>query len=362
MTSATRGSDAVVVTGIGATTPVGPQVLQTVTSIRAGIARMTEHEAFEPPVQDTARHFPEPLVACSVAGLPRDLTLIQRLLAMATPALAWALHDAAGTDRAKLGRVHLAVFGGDAPATRTGTILAETVAHRLAHRTDGLQFLRSRYSDAGAAGFLRGLGDAAEDLVSGTCDTVVVGAVDSLLAPETLAALAADSRLKTAENPVGLVPAEAASFAVLELASRARARGAVPYARLGTVSSRVEPEADDQHARSGAALAACLDDVIAALAADGAAPAAIYCNLNGEPRGAEEWGSATQRLRAARRSVPDRLVHPADCMGDAGSAMGAVLACLAAHSQRHDKTAWAPAILWCGTGSGSRAAASLRPV
>ncbi len=360
--NAPHGSNAVVVTGIGATTPVGHQVIQTITSIRAGIARMTEHEAFEPPVLDTARYFPEALVAGSVAGLPRDLTLIQRLLAMATPALAWALHDAAGTDRSKLGRVHLAVFGGDAPATRTGTVLAETLAPRLAHRSDGLRFLRSRYSDAGAAGFLRGLAGAAEELMSGTCDTVVVGAVDSLLAPETLAALAADSRIKTAENPAGLIPAEAASFVVLELASRAHARGNVPYARLGTVSSRVVPEADDQHVRGGASLAACLDEVTAALAADGVAPAAIYCNLNGEPRGAEEWGSASQRLRAARRSLPDRLVHPADCMGDAGSAMGGVLTCLAAHSQRHGKSAWAPAILWCGTGSGSRSAASLQPV
>lgn len=360
------GLRSVVVTGIGATTPVGAQVVQTITSIRAGIARLTHFEAFEPPVRDPSKHFPEPLIAGRVAGLPNDLPCGQRLLAMATPALAWALDDAAQPGPADFGRVDLLLFGGEAPATRCGTLIADTLgprlAHRLTSRMGGMPPRRTDYADTGAAGFLRGLASAAAALTSGICDTVVLGAVDSLLAPETLLGLADSFRLKTAENPVGLIPAEAAAFVVLELDARARKRGARPYARLGGMASSVEPDpAGNERGCDGKALAACLADVLGQMQASQMRPTAICCNLNGEPRPFEEWGCAAQRLQANGLPLPSRLVHPADCMGDAGAAMAGVLTCLSAHSLRHARTGWAPTLLWCGAESGLRTAAYLEP-
>jgi 3-oxoacyl-[acyl-carrier-protein] synthase-1 len=361
--SRATGLNAVVVTGTGMTTPVGAQAVQTITSIRAGIARMAEFATVEAPVRDPSQYFPEPLIAAQAPGLEEDLPLVQRLLAMATPALAWALDDAAGSDRSSLGRVYLLVFGGEAPATRRGTRIAESFAHRLANRVEGMQPSRIMYSDTGATGFVRGLAAAAEALMSHRCDTVVMGAVDSLLSPETLAFFGDQFRLKTDENPVGLTPGEAAAFLVLELEAHARQRRATAYARLGGVSATLEPHPiHSEEVCTGIGLASCLQDVLAQMEAASIAPAAIYCNLNGESHAAAEWGYAVNRIVAAGRALPDALVHPADCMGDAGAAMGGVLTCLAADSLRRAKRGWAPAIIWCGSDAGPRAAAYLGPV
>jgi 3-oxoacyl-[acyl-carrier-protein] synthase-1 len=85
--------------------------------------------------------------------------------------------------------------------------------------------------------------------------------------------------------------------------------------------------------------------------------ATTFAGLNGETFDARLWGIA--RLRHSDFFAPAMtLEHPADCMGDAGAAAGAILIGLAAYAlSRGDREG--PALVWAASDHEPRACALL---
>jgi 3-oxoacyl-(acyl-carrier-protein) synthase len=170
-------------------------------------------------------------------------------------------------------------------------------------------------------------------------------------------------RLKTPEQPNGLVPGEAAAFVVLEHADSATSRGAPALARLGAVAgSRESATVSSESPSTGAALATCVQDIASKVARLGGVCTTVYCTLTGESYYAAEWGCAVNRLVSAGCEVPGVVVHPADCVGYVGAAMGGLLTCLAAHTVRCAGSDTFRPLIWCSGDGSERAAAFLTPV
>src|ERR1019366_3776009 len=85
-------------------------------------------------------------------------------------------------------------------------------------------------SFGGHAGFAGALQKAEIMVASNRLERCLVGAVDSCLDPEFLLAAAVRGLLKTAVNPVGFIPGEAAAFVLIERTADARRATSRPLA------------------------------------------------------------------------------------------------------------------------------------
>lgn len=154
----------------------------------------------------------------------------------------------------------------------------------------------------------------------------IVGSVDSLLAPETLAYFEGQERLRseTLGRNHGFAPAEAVVFLALEHRDMVRRERRAALAEVAGTAVAVEPApfVSDQPGL-GAGLGAAYR---AACAHAGCPPDAIslvVCDLNGEFHRAKEWSMIDVRCTGAPH--PQRLLwHPAESFGCIGAASGSV--------------------------------------
>lgn len=358
MADTSKEPDAVVITGLGLVTAVGHRAAQAVTSLRAGLMRLSEFPAYEPVVRDPAVYFPEPAVAAPVAGVTDGLAGAERVLALGVPALREALGDA-GLKETDVPETALLVAGSQCPDRGPGSRLATVLAPRLGLRAAEAPFRSVQYFPNGTAGALLALRRAAELLRQRLCSRCAVGGVDSWLDTQTLAWLDEKRRLKSDGTPDAFVPGEAAAFAVVELASAARRRGKDAYAACGEVAVGQEKNtiwADTPCTAN--ALTESLRAVLAPLAGQNRWPDAVLCDLNGESYRATEWSYATSKAFRDGRPVPP-VVHPADCIGDVGAATGGVLLALAAAAMKRGLAHWKSALVWCSSDDGERAACAV---
>jgi 3-oxoacyl-[acyl-carrier-protein] synthase I len=100
----------------------------------------------------------------------------------------------------------------------------------------------------------------------------------------------------------------------------------------------------------GAALAAGLPP--------GARAGTTWCDLNGEPWRADEWGYAYLRT-SDRHGEPLRLRHPADALGELGAATGTMLVLLAALDLAHPRTVAQSALVFAASDTRPHRAACL---
>lgn len=355
MASQGRDDDPLVITGLGLVTSVGHLAAQALTSLRAGIARLVEFPAYEPILREPGVQFPEPLVAGPVTGVTDGLAGIERLFALAVPAVQEALEDAGFNDGFPSDAA-LLVAGGDRPQVADGSRVATVFVPRLANRITKRPLQRLHYYPAGSAGSLRALADAAALLRRKICRYCVIGGVDSWLDADTLRWLDEHRRLKSQSNPDSFIPGEAAAFVVIESASSASQRGKKPYAECTEVSTAQEEHTVwDDGPCTAQALSECLRAAVTALASRNKPPGAVLCDLNGENYRSTEWGYALTRAFRNGQPVPP-LVHPADCIGDTGAASGAILLGLAAFGVGQEAVPWNEALVWCSSDSGLRAA------
>ena len=348
------------IVGIGMVTPVGLSARQTAAAVRTGIGRLAESAVTD--------RFGQPLVMGLVddGELPplveeledRPLSMREeRLARIGGPALCEALPAPP--------REPIPVLLGIAePRAEGRQAIGPGLVEILSLQT-GIAFDAScsRTYPLGRAAGLIALAEALELLRRGRAPAVLVGAVDSYLDVGVLEALDDEGRLRTGEVSDGFVPGEGAAFLLIAPAGRAQGQGGRPLARVAAVgrgheAGHLYSEAPHRADGLASAFRAALDGRGDARA--GAAPAPVSCiygSLNGESHWAKEWGVAQIRCAEELRE-PLRVEHPADCIGDAGAALGPIMLGLAALELSRGSLDGA-CLVWGAADRGARAAALL---
>lgn len=183
--------------------------------------------------------------------------------------------------------------------------------------------------DQGSGGISAAIKEAADRIANRSVDRVIVVAVDSLLDVFTLEWLSEHRRLKTHDQPAGIVPGEAGACFLLESSSVAQRRAATIQAVVKGVAVTREPHTYfDGQPSAGTAVVEAVESVL-----NGALPFVgdIITDHNGETWRAQEWGNARVRLHG-HLGVGSRHILPADSLGDTGTAFGAIGVCMAVRS------------------------------
>lgn len=209
----------------------------------------------------------------------------------------------------------------------------------------------------GTAGGLHALRDALALLAADPSRCALVGGVDTFLDLGRLAALDAEDRLAPAGSD-GFVPGEGAAFLLVGTRVSRRRLGLDALARVVGVGLGDEAgHRGSPEPYRGDGLAAAFRTLLGALPPDHAPVRCVYAGFNGENLPAKEWGVAYLR-HAQRFAEGVRVEHPADCIGDAGAALGPIMLALAAAgiAAGHRE---APCLVWSTSDGPERAAALL---
>jgi len=260
--TATPRSDAqtVVITGLGATTPVGGDVAATWDGLlagRSGVRSLTEEWASELPVQFAARVAVEPEeVLDRVEARKLDRT---QQLALVAAREAWADAGSPEVDPERLGVSIATGIGGALTLLGQWDVYRESGPRRVSPHTIpmlmpngpaaivGLEFSARAGVHTPVSACASGAEAMAQGLQmirSGRADMVVVGGTEACIHPLPLAAFAAMRALSkrnddppTASRPWdtgrdGFVFGEGAAVLVIETAEHAKARGATIYGEV----------------------------------------------------------------------------------------------------------------------------------
>jgi 3-oxoacyl-[acyl-carrier-protein] synthase I len=344
-------TERVVVVGMGASTPVGRGAWASAAAVRAGVSGFAQH----PFMIDTAG---EPMRAAFASWIDIGVQGIDRFEALLMPAIEEAL-AVLKESTASAQRWALAL---GLPSARPGLPekLADELLARVPRRHAGVFGGVAVFQTGHSAG-LRGVQAAFKRLSQGLLDACVVAGVDSWLEPETLEWLEANDQLHSAgplNNAWGFIPGEGAGALLLMRAGVAEALGLAPLGTalgvgVATEAKRIKTET----VCIGEGLTEAFRGALASMPA-GAKVSDIYCDINGEPYRADEFGFTALRTKEHFESASD-FVAPADCWGDVSAASGLlhlVLACAAAHKGY----AKGPLVFaWASAEMGERAAALL---
>lgn len=339
-----------VVTGVGAISPVGDCAAQTCTSIRAGVNGFRDHEYYWGQALYPEWQFEEPVKVAPVASLDPMLDGPERLMQLALPALR-ELSDAAELRRAELARSALLVAlpAPDDVVTDWGL---EDFGETLAART-GLPVAQTVVEPSGHCAALRQLAQASALLQSPEIEQCILVAVDSYLSFDRLALLDANWRLRSPRNADGFIPGEAAVALRLEMPNHAARRGAKIALDISALGFGAEPNAFGCD-RSSTGTGLC--DAIRGVWPESPPCRWVLCDFNGESYRAFEWGIAQTRL-GERLPSPRTQVRPVDSCGDTGAAAAGVLLACAAAAFARGYAAAERALLWTSSDAGVRAAA-----
>ncbi|WP_164014629.1 hypothetical protein [Pyxidicoccus trucidator] len=329
-----------VITAVGAVTSVGRSVAAACAAIRAGITRprrVSHFQVLEPETQDTL-----PLTAHPVHGYTDGFAGMGRWLRLARGCLREVL-ETPGLPRPSDGRF----WGSTAllavtPSRNDGGFEVEGEDGLDGIRESCLRPLRDALGlalpdanvwvmDQGHAGTAAAVQRASGELWRAGFERVLILAVDSLLDPEALQMLGEEGRLKVGDNPVGLMPGEAAACFLLEQEGSARRRGAAPLALVtGVATAQERNHLYSGESTQGEGLATCLREVLARGSRPARFEGDVYSDLNGEQWRSREWGTALIRL-GEHLDAPN--VHlPCVSVGDVGAASGALGVCLSVHA------------------------------
>ena len=337
------------VAALGASTAVGRNAWSSAAAVRAGISGFTEH----PYMLDTAG---EPMRAAIAPWLDIGLLGVERFTALLCPAIDQALEPLSET-QARLPRMALSL---GLPSPRPG--LADDLQSSL------VQTLRENYRQVfsavaafphGHAAGLLALDAAAKKLSQGAFDACVIAGVDSYIAPGTLEWLEQNDQLHSAgplNNAWGFIPGEGAGALLIvrrDVADRLRLTPLATVLAVGTAfeAKRIKTET----VCIGEGLTHAFRGALASLPPD-IRVTDIYCDMNGEPYRADEYGFTALRTKEAFESASD-FVAPADCWGDVAAAGAPLHLMLAAIAGSKGYARGELAFAWASAEGGERSAA-----
>jgi 3-oxoacyl-[acyl-carrier-protein] synthase-1 len=342
-----------VIQATGAVCAVGIGTEQTWASIRAGIARFSDssvHDRWFEPVRMALlpEDALEPLLP-PVDKIPFT-SRRRRMLRLAAPALRQALKGLQGPPPPLfIGLPQTAPEPSGLPDTAFVDALAVQCAVPFDKGTTQL-FPRGR------AAALLALEAAMKTLDERRLETVVVGGVDTYLDLALLGELGAEGRILGPRVMDGFIPGEGAAFVVL-----ARPGGrSQPHPGIAVVSAGTAQDPGHRYSAQpakGEGLSFAIERMLSALGQSPIPLQTTFAGFNGENFGAKEWGVA--RIRHADLFAPTmKLEHPADCFGDTGAALGALLLAVA-NASLVTKQRPTPALIWASSDREDRACAWL---
>ena len=339
----------------GALTPVGLTSAQTCTAVRAGICAFAESEFLMFGVER------ESVVAASVPLRPRPSasTPSGRFSALARIALRECLQN------------------GRLDASRTALLLGVPEAHRISRFRDWfdedlVEALRTRVVRAfhpsstilpyGNISAFAALVKARELLQASVVDACIVGGVDSFVNDADIEEVKRTWRLHRDGEANGLVPGEAATFvAVVHPGRRPGTQALGLIAGIGL--DRENPDTtvlSDGHP-TGKGLVRALRKAVQ----DAGLPESVVglrlSDLNGERYGAMDSMLALSRFYRAYRDGLD-IWHPAECVGETGAAVGALLIQMACHGFARRYAPSDTAMCEAASESGHRGACVVRSI
>lgn len=318
----------VVVIGVGARTAVGMTAPATAAAIRAGVAGFATH----PFTVDTAGNrmivAAAPYLGTEVAGSDRFAELAAPAAVEAVSALA----AAAGS------RLPVPVYVG-LPPVRPGCgkdLEAVVLARVRDELAEVCPVARVEAIETGHAAGAMAVKAAWEAIRAGTVELALAGGVDSYFEAETLEWLEANDQVHSAgleNNAYGFIPGEAAGFVLLGSEAAAKRYGLRCALELPTVQTTRETKVIKT---DSVCLGEGLTHLFRALGA-GLSPGEqidhLYCDMNGEPYRADEFGFANIRAGQSFKD-PSAFTAPADCWGDVGAASGPLFLVLAEAATR----------------------------
>jgi 3-oxoacyl-[acyl-carrier-protein] synthase-1 len=321
------------IVGIGAQAPLGLEPRAIAAAVRAGLSRFEECEWLR-----RKKDGAPTLVSLLETLDPRwDARARMRHLGIAAAAQALA---PLGEGGAALGGAPLPVVIAVPPhrpgaPPSAGAELAREILTALPVPADRAL---SGVFDTGSEGALAALAFAAELFRQRRAEACLVGGVDSQRDAALLDWLAGLGRLKGDEAPAGLVPGEGAAFLLVCTPAFRRRAKLAPLGALTPPVCALEPR---PWYMGEPCVAEGLTEALQGALSEGLVPGeragVTWCDLNGEAWRADEWTYAYLRT-SDRHGEPLRLRHPADCLGDLGSATGAMLVALAALDLAHPRS------------------------
>jgi 3-oxoacyl-[acyl-carrier-protein] synthase-1 len=339
------------IVGLGGVTPVGRTALAAAAAVRAGLSGFSEH-----PFMGDSESRPVHVAQCS--WLEPSVTLEGRISTCLIGAIREALHPVrSGGDCPELALlVNLPPDRPGLPASISATIHSEI--QRVLHD----EFGSVSVARLGHAGGLFAVRSALELMARDPNVACVVAGADSYIDLETLEWIEDTERLHGAgerNNAWGFIPGEGAGAVLLMSSEATQSAGLHRLGAVHGIGVARETQLNGTGAVcTGEGLTAAIRGATAGFTADRRL-SDVYCDMNGEPYRADEYGFAVSRLREHFVSASE-FHAPADCWGDVGAAsalLGIVLACIA---DLKGYAAGVDALVWASSDGGERGAAVIR--
>ncbi len=313
------------VLAFGACTPLGFSAAASFAAMRAGLVAFTQGPAFG--------SSGEPIKVSALPGGDSAPGQGARLEALALGALA-DLDPRASLAQAR--RVGLFLGLPDAPdcPEEAASDLLQTLSLAL-ESAASVRLTTARRHGRGRSAFFFALRDAMAALDAGDCDAAVVGAVDSLCSPAGLERLDGEHRLLGAVSSDGVIPGEAAAFAVLVTAHRSDSIGPQPRL-LCTAVERESNHFGQRQANTARAMSAALREIRSHRSVAQRRADLLFTCETGERFWTDELSMAYFRNVAL---MPEPFVRTtaAEAFGDLGAASGAVQFAMGLHALARPK-------------------------
>lgn len=335
------------IVSMGANTPIGRNAWSCAAAVRAGVSGLGEH----PFMIDTAGN---PMKLVRAPWLDIDIEGAKRFAALLFPAIDEACASLVDlTVRLKIG-----LFIG-LPAQRPGLSdnLEKEIFSQLVDRYQG-NFDSVKFFPYGhTAGFIA-LKNAREKLLEDKLDCAVIAGVDTYINPITLEWLESCDQLHGAgplNNAWGFIPGEGAGAILLIKAARVKEHQLTCFANILAMGGAMEKNLiKTDSVCIGEGLTTAFQKALVELP-ENIKVSDIYCDMNGEPYRADEYGFACLRTKDYFKAVSD-FRSPADCWGDMGAATGPLLLILASIAHRNAYASGKLALCWASSEAGQRAA------
>jgi hypothetical protein len=217
---------------------------------------------------------------------------------------------------------------------------------------EGIDGRASRVFAEGRLGALRALAAAQQIVSSGSAPACYVGGVDSLMDPVRLNELLIDGRLLSGAGTDGFVPGEGAVFLKLEARSSSRSSSVL-------LGSTLLDDDGGGAAAPGSALARAASAALRIAQLDASSLAALVHDGSSEQKTVEEIAMAVTRLRF-ERSAQLQPWAPAFSVGETGAAAALLSLAMTAFFLR-EGVFTGPVLIWLTSEGSARAAVVMGP-